>query len=71
MPAPIFSVDPSRINPPGDHSIEEEFLRDVRLGVMDERDLRGRTPALTSLERTSSYTLNRSGSGVERSLKTS
>ena len=31
-------------NPPGDHRVKEEFLRNVSLGVMDERDLGGRHP---------------------------
>jgi hypothetical protein len=59
-------------NPPGDHSIEEQFLRNVRLGVMDERDFRGRHSGLDELGADIViYMLNRSGSGVERSLKTS
>jgi hypothetical protein len=36
-------------NPPGDHSIEEELLRNIRLGVMDERDLRRRDSSLDEL----------------------
>jgi len=36
---PIFSVDPGGFEPTSDHSIEEKLLRDIRFGVMDERDL--------------------------------
>ena len=36
-------------NPPGDHSIEEQLLRDIRLGVMDERDLCSRHSRLDEL----------------------
>jgi hypothetical protein len=36
-------------NSPGDHSVEEELLRNVRLGVMDERDLRSRHSGLHEL----------------------